>query len=256
MHFAAFASVPESVADPAKYYRNNVVGTPEPARRHAGRRASGGSSSPAPPPSTACPNASRSPRTAPTRRSIPTASRSSPIERALADYARAYGLGYAALRYFNACGAAADGTIGEDHDPETHLIPLDPPGRPRPARERARSSAPTTRRPTAPASATTSTSRTWPTPTSAPWSGSRPGRGLIYNVGTGVRLQRPRGDRRRAAASPAGRFPSRRAPRRAGDPPALVASSEAIRRDLGWSPRYVEIDAVIQSAWKWHSRIQ
>src|SRR5262249_33103290 len=42
----------------------------------------------------------------------------------LADYARAYGIGYTALRYFNASGAAADGTIGEDHDPETHLIPI------------------------------------------------------------------------------------------------------------------------------------
>jgi UDP-glucose 4-epimerase len=46
------------------------------------------------------------------------------IERALADYSHAYGIGYAALRYFNASGAAADGSIGEDHDPETHLIPL------------------------------------------------------------------------------------------------------------------------------------
>src|SRR6185295_13200410 len=46
------------------------------------------------------------------------------IERALADYAHAYGFSYAALRYFNASGAAADGTLGEDHDPETHLIPL------------------------------------------------------------------------------------------------------------------------------------
>src|SRR5690606_29359468 len=46
------------------------------------------------------------------------------VERALADYAAAYGLGYAALRYFNAAGAAADGSHGEDHRPETHLIPL------------------------------------------------------------------------------------------------------------------------------------
>ena len=45
-------------------------------------------------------------------------------ERAMADYARAYGLGFAALRYFNACGASADATIGEDHSPETHLIPI------------------------------------------------------------------------------------------------------------------------------------
>src|SRR5262249_9361709 len=46
------------------------------------------------------------------------------IEQALADYAAAYGIGYAALRYFNAAGAAADGSIGEDHKPQTHLIPL------------------------------------------------------------------------------------------------------------------------------------
>jgi UDP-glucose 4-epimerase len=46
------------------------------------------------------------------------------VERALADYSVAYSIGYAALRYFNAAGAAADGTVGEDHDPETHLIPL------------------------------------------------------------------------------------------------------------------------------------
>src|SRR5205085_6361542 len=46
------------------------------------------------------------------------------VEKALADYAGAYGWGYAALRYFNAAGASADASIGEDHDPETHLIPL------------------------------------------------------------------------------------------------------------------------------------
>ena len=94
------------------------------------------------------------------------------IERALADYAHAYGLGYAALRYFNASGAAADGTIGEDHDPETHLIPLVLQvalGQ----RDRRRAfSAPIIRRPTAPASAITSTSTTWPRPICWRWRSS------------------------------------------------------------------------------------
>ena len=83
------------------------------------------------------------------------------MERALADYAAAYGLRYAALRYFNAAGAAADASIGEDHDPETHLIPI--------ALEVALgkrphlvSTVPTIPRPTARASATTFTSTTWP----------------------------------------------------------------------------------------------
>ena len=68
--------------------------------------------------------ASRSARASRSGRSTPTGSPSWPSSSALADYARAYGWGYAALRYFNASGASADGDIGEDHDPETHLIPL------------------------------------------------------------------------------------------------------------------------------------
>ena len=88
---------------------------------------------------------------------------------ALADYAAAYGLAYAALRYFNASGASPDGDLGEDHDPETHLIPLVLQvalGQ----RPRSRSSAPIIPRPTAPASAITSTSTIWAPRTSWRWS--------------------------------------------------------------------------------------
>src|SRR5947207_2720621 len=70
------------------------------------------------------PTASPSPTPPPQRPINPYGQTKLAIERALADYAAAYGLGYAALRYFNAAGAAADGSIGEDHHPETHLIPL------------------------------------------------------------------------------------------------------------------------------------
>jgi UDP-glucose 4-epimerase len=78
------------------------------------------------------------------------------------------------------------------------------------------------------------------------------GRGLTYNVGTGV------GVSVRAVIESARRVTRRpiatvEQPRRPGDPPALVAAAQAIGRDLGWSPRFTDIDAIIASAWKWHS---
>ncbi len=123
MHFAAFASVGESVVDPAKYYQNNVVATLNllEAMREAGVARIVFSSTTA---------TYGVPRRIPIREDEPQ----QPInpygfaklvvERALADYAHAYGLAYAALRYFNAAGASPAGDLGEDHDPETHLIPI------------------------------------------------------------------------------------------------------------------------------------
>ena len=123
MHFAAFAYVGESVADPAKYYHNNVVGTLSlmEAMRGAGISRIVFSST--------CATYGE-PEEVPIRESQPHRPINPygftklVIERTLADYARAYDWGYAALRYFNAAGASVDGDLGEDHDPETHLIPL------------------------------------------------------------------------------------------------------------------------------------
>src|SRR5207244_32094 len=123
VHFAAFAAVGESVQDPAKYYQNNLVNTLnllECVRRAGiGRFVF----------SSTCATFG-----APVQMPITEATPQLPInpygrtklavEHALADYAHAYRLAFAALRYFNASGAHAGGTIGEDHDPETHLIPL------------------------------------------------------------------------------------------------------------------------------------
>ncbi len=123
MHFAAYAFVGESVTNPAKYYQNNIVGTLSllDAMRNVGVKKLVFSSTCA----TYGP-----PKTVP----IPEDHPQSPInpygftklviEEAMKDYKHAYGLSYAALRYFNASGAAEDGSIGEDHSPETHLIPL------------------------------------------------------------------------------------------------------------------------------------
>ncbi|HEX4610399.1 MAG TPA: UDP-glucose 4-epimerase GalE, partial [Urbifossiella sp.] len=123
VHFAAFAYVGESVTDPAKYYANNLVGSLtllDACRRHGVAKFVFSST---------CATYGT-----PEKVPITEAEKQAPInpygnsklafERALADYAAAYPFGFCALRYFNAAGASPDGTIGEDHDPETHLIPL------------------------------------------------------------------------------------------------------------------------------------
>src|SRR6266849_8830499 len=123
VHFAAIAYVGESVRDPGKYYQNNLVNTlnlMECLRRNqVGRFVF----------SSTCATYGIPERVPITedekQRPInPYGSGKLAVERALADYAAAYGWSYAALRYFNAAGASPDGAIGEDHDPETHLIPL------------------------------------------------------------------------------------------------------------------------------------
>src|SRR5579862_4555623 len=123
VHFAAFAYVGESVADPERYYTNNVGGTLAllGAMREAGVARIVFSSTCA---------VYGTPDTVPITEATAKAPLSPygetklAIERALHWYAGAYGLRYAALRYFNAAGADPDGEIGEDHEPETHLIPL------------------------------------------------------------------------------------------------------------------------------------
>src|SRR5437660_2179410 len=123
VHFAAFAYVGESVRDPGKYYQNNLVNTLSllDCMRRKGVRRFVFSSTCA---TYGVPDRVPIDEEHPQRPINPYGNGKLAVERALADYAAAYGLGYAALRYFNAAGAAADGSIGEDHHPETHLIPL------------------------------------------------------------------------------------------------------------------------------------
>ena len=250
MHFAASASVPESVADPAKYYRNNVVGTLNllDAMRSSGvRRIVFSSTAAVYGVAGAGPIVEDSPK-APIN---PYGFTKLAIERALADYAHAYGFGSATLRYFNACGAADDGSIGEDHSPESHLIPI--------VLQVALG-----QRPHVEVFGTD-----YPTPDGTcirdyihvedlaeahrlVLARIEPGKALTYNVATG------RGASVREVVEAARRVTGRpiavvERPRRAGDPPALVASGEALRRDLGWSPRYTEIEAIVASAWRWHT---
>lgn len=249
MHFAAFALVGESVAEPAKYYHNNVALTLTllEAMRATGVMKIVFSST------TATYGApSRLPITEdqPQQPINPYGFTKLVVERALADYAAAYGLAFAALRYFNAAGASPEGDIGEDHDPESHLIPLVLQvalGQ----RERI-----------------TIFGDDYPTPDGTcirdyvhvddlgAAHGSalerlEPGRGLKVNLGTGrgYSVRQVIEACRRATGHP---IPAIVGPRRPGDPPELVADAGRAREVLGWRPRYPEIDAIVATAWNWH----
>jgi len=250
MHFAASAYVGESVEDPQKYYYNNVVNSLGLLRamRRAGVDRIVFSSS-----CTLYGVPDRVPITEdqPVRPINPYGHTKAAVEWALADYARAYGLKYAALRYFNAAGAAPDGSIGEDHEPETHLIPLV-------------IQAALGKRDTIKIFGTD-----YPTPdgtcirdyvhvmdlASAHVMAMEAldARGaMVYNLGTG------RGHSVREVIESVRRVSGRdfrveQAPRRPGDPPELVGSSQKIRAELGWQPRYVELDEIVRTAWRWHS---
>jgi len=172
------------------------------------------------------------------------------VESALADFARAYDWGYAALRYFNASGASPSGAIGEDHDPETHLIPL--------AIQVVLGQRPHLE--------IFGTDYDTPDGTCVrdyihvddlaeahllALERLEPGKGLRYNVGTGhgysVR------EVIRAVEEVTGKKVAvKEGPRRVGDPPALVASSAKIQRELGWQPRYTDLRAIVETAWNWH----
>jgi UDP-glucose 4-epimerase len=250
MHFAAFASVPESVGDPAKYYQNNLVGTLTllDAMRATGVGRIVFSSTCA---VYGVPEVVPITEDTPKQPINPYGFTKLAMERALADYARAYGLGYAALRYFNACGASSDATIGEDHHPETHLIPL------------------VLQVALGQRESIAVFGTDYPTPDGTcvrdyihvedladahvrALERIEPGRGLTYNVGTGVGMsvRQVIEAARRVTGHP---IPTVEHPRRPGDPPMLVASPQAIQRDLGWSPRFTAIGTIIASAWNWHS---
>ena len=251
IHFAAFCYVGESVTDPLKYYLNNVVATLHllKAMHDAGVRRFVFSSTCA---TYGVPASLPLVETMPQHPINPYGQTKLDVENALRACARAYGLGFAAFRYFNAAGAAEDGSIGEDHDPETHLIPL--------AIDAALG-----RRPPLQLFGTD-----YPTPDGTCLRDyvhvddlsrahiavfdrlATPGTALFYNLGTG----RPCSNREviRAVEQVSGKkVPLVAAPRRAGDPPTLYADSTLAQRELGWKVKFADAGSIIATAWKWHS---
>jgi UDP-arabinose 4-epimerase len=252
MHFAALAYVGESMSEPLRYFANNVGGTLAllDAAGAAGVRRVVFSST--------CATYGE-----PVRVPIDEAHPQTPInpygeskllvERMLAWLDRCAGLRFVALRYFNAAGADAEGEIGEAHEPETHLLPL--------AILAALGRTP----------ALKIFGDDYETPDGTAVRDyihvadlarahvlalehlMRGGKSLALNLGTGhghsvreviAAIERVGGRR----------VPHAMAPRRAGDPPRLVAEASAARRALGWTPRESDLESIAKSAWSWHMR--
>lgn len=251
VHFAAYSLVGESMSEPGKYYDNNVTGTMKlldtliqnNIRKIVFSSTAAVYGEPEEAPITE--ETTKKPTNVYGRTKLM-------IEEMLADYDAAYGLKYAALRYFNACGADEDGMIGEDHRPESHLIPL--------------------------VLAAAAGMREniqifgtdYPTPDGTcirdyihvndlaeahilALDGLQQGRGSgVYNLGNGS------GFSVREVIDTAVRVTGKKikvveAARRAGDPAVLIASAEKIKRELGWQPKIPQLEDIIVSAWKWHS---
>lgn len=248
MHFAASAYVGESMENPSKYYHNNVEGTLclMDAVREAGVRHFVFSSSCA---TYGIPHALPIPEDHSQLPVNPYGETKLACERMLRWYGEAYGIRWVMLRYFNAAGADPDGEIGEDHDPETHLLPL-------------ALQATLGRRPFLEIYGTD-----YDTPdgtavrdfvhvsdlAEAHVAALRylleGGVSVALNLGTGqghsVRQVIAAVERAVGRA-----VPVREAPRRPGDPPVLVAAPELAHRVLGWTPRHSLEDAVV-TAWRW-----
>jgi UDP-glucose 4-epimerase len=249
MHFAAYALVNESVVDPAIYYRNNVTATLEllDAMRVANVKRFVFSSTTA---TYGEPNLSPIPETTPQNPINPYGFTKLVIERALADYAAAYGFGYAALRYFNAAGADPDGDIGEDHDPETHLIPIVLQVA---LGQREQVTIFGNDYPTADGTCVRDYVHVCDLADAHIRALERlePGVGICLNLGTGRGtsvLEIIEACREATGHS----IPTVIGPRRAGDPPQLVADARSAEKTLNWQPRFTQINEIVQTAWQWH----
>ena len=251
MHFAAWLKVGESVEKPVDYYQNNVVGTLAVlgAMRDAGVKRFIFSSTCA---------VYGEPPTVPIVETLPThpinayGESKLAIERALPHLERAHGIKWIALRYFNAAGAWPDGSIGEHHADEIHLIPL--------AIRAAFGGSPLQ-----------VFGEDYPTPDgtclrdyihvcdlaaahiTALDALDRGAPSGAFNVGTGT----PHSVR--SVIDTVSRVVGRpvawqSAPRRPGDPAVLYAAADRARNELGWRPNFADLEVIVRHAWQWHSR--
>src|SRR4051795_11254301 len=245
LHFAALALVSESVEHPERYHRNNFVGTlnlVDAMREHGIKRLVFSST---------CATYGE-PEVVPMPETLPTAPVNSygtsklASDRMIADECRAHGLGAISLRYFNAAGAS--GELGEDHYPETHLIPLVLQAA---AGTREHVSLFGTDYATEDGTAVRDYIHVEDLGRAhlLALDAIRPGAHTIYNLGNGLGYSVRQVIE--AARRVTGReIPVREEPRRPGDPAQLVASSEKIRAELGWEPEH-DLEAMIADAWEW-----
>ena len=249
MHFAAFALVNESVNDPSLYYHNNVIAALEllEAMKEAEVKKIVFSSTTA---TYGEPEAMPISEATPQQPINPYGFTKLVIERALADYATAYGFGYAALRYFNAAGAHPDGMIGEDHDPESHLIPV------------------VLQVALGQREQITVFGDDFATPDGTclrdyihvddlasahlrALEQIEPGKGICVNLGTGrgTSVREIVEACRKVTGHP---IPTVMGDRRAGDPAELVADNRLAKKLLDWTPKYESVESIVETAWRWH----
>ena len=251
VHFAANAFVGESMTDPRKYFQNNAVNTLNLLNVMLDEKVK-----------TIVFSSTCATYGDPIRVPIDETHPQNPVnpygesklfvEKMLKWYGQAYGLRWTALRYFNASGADPDGEIGEDHDPETHLIPL--------IIQAAMGT-----RPNIGVFGTD-----WPTPdgtairdyihvmdladahVKAVQRLVKGEESTAFNLGTG------KGSTVREVIHAVEKVSGKKvkvvdSPRRPGDPPALVADAKKANTVLGWNCRYPGIETIVEHAWKWHS---
>ncbi len=252
MHFAAYAYVGESVTAPAKYYQNNVVATLTllDAMVAADVKNFVFSSTCA---SYGVPQTIPIPEDHPQNPINPYGATKLMVERILQDYGPAYGLNSVIFRYFNASGADPEGQLGEDHNPETHLIPL------------------TLQAALGIRDSIAIFGTDYPTEdgtcvrdyihvcdlADAHILGVehllKGGESDIFNLGNGLgfSVKQVIESARRVTGK---EIKAIEQERRAGDPPALIGSAEKARTQLGWNPQYADIDVIMTHAWQWHQK--
>ena len=254
LHFAAFIAVGESVANPQKYFRNNVVNTLHllDAMVEVGVKNIVFSSSAA---VYGNPEKTPIPEDHPKNPTSPYGESKLMMERAIHWYAQAYGLRYAALRYFNASGADPDGELGEGHDPETHLIPLviDAALGRRPDVQIFGTDYRTPDR-TAIRDYIHVTDLADAHVRALRWLAAG-GESVALNLGTGD------GHSVREVVTAVEevseqKVPYRDAARRAGDPAILIANPNRATAILGWKPKRPQLSVIVEDAWKWATRKQ
>lgn len=251
MHFAALVSVSESVEQPDEYWEVNLVGTKRllDVLRDCGVKRVVFSSTAA----VYAPNEGEPlVETSLTRPINPYGETKLAAEQLMEGYREAYGLGFRTLRYFNASGADVSGEFGEDREQESHLIPL--------ALQAAIGKRPSL----------SVFGKDWGTRDGTCvrdyvhvsdiaqahalcLQSLEPGTGATYNLGNsrGTSVLEVIAACERTSGR---KLPWSFAPRRAGDPATLVASSARIQADLGWRPEHPEIGAIVESAHRWHQR--
>ena len=248
IHFAAFALVGESVADPAKYYQNNVAATFSlmEAMREAGVARMVFSSTTA---TYGVPESIPITEDEVQHPINPYGFTKMVIEQMLRDYAHAYGWSYAALRYFNAAGASPDGDLGEDHTPESHLIPLVLQVA---LGQRDQISIFGDDYPTADGTCIRDYIHVDDLATAHLAALERLDKqSFELNLGTGRGYSvREVIDTCRRVTGHA--IPESIGPRRPGDPPELVADSSRAQASLKWQPHYADLESIIETAWRWH----